>query len=213
MVSVFGSGFKKIVAVVGVVLASASLAQAGEGPFGIDSKVTKSDSAVWKQSTQNAVLGLVITTEVATALWEGNRSDAGKTAWAAMDSLAVSAVSVEVLKRVFRRERPRDTNDPNQFFSKSGNDSFPSGQTTLMAAAITPIILRNQYQYPAVWALAALPVYAGVARVKTQDHWQSDVVAGMLLGAGVGYLSHKTQDSISLSLLPGGFAMGLKKQF
>jgi membrane-associated phospholipid phosphatase len=188
-------------------------AYAADGPFGIDTKNTKSDSAIWKQSTQNGVLGLVIIGEVATALWEGNKSEAGRTSWAAMDSLLVAGVSVEILKRVFRRVRPRDTDNPNLFFDNKGNDSFPSGQTTLMTAAITPLILRNKNETPAVWALAALPLYTAVARVKTQDHWPSDVIAGIALGAAAGYLASETREAITLDLLPGGFSVGLKYQF
>ena len=41
--------------------------------------------------------------------------------------------------------------------------------------------------HPAVWSLAALPVYIGTARLKAQAHWQTDVLAGAALGGDIGY--------------------------
>ena len=40
---------------------------------------------------------------------------------------------------------------------------------------------------PWIWALEALPVYDAIARLKSQAHWQTDVIAGGLLGTGFGY--------------------------
>jgi undecaprenyl-diphosphatase len=58
-----------------------------------------------------------------------------------------------------------------------------------------------------------LPVYDAIARVKTWGHWQTDVLAGLALGSGVGYLMHEREMPLTLSVLPHGFAVGLSKRW
>ena len=55
---------------------------------------------------------------------------------------------------------------------------------------MTPFIANYGRQDPWVWALEALPVYDAFARLKSQAHWQTDVIAGWALGTGVGYWSY-----------------------
>ena len=59
-------------------------------------------------------------------------------------------------------------------------DSFPSGEVTLQASFVTPFIANYARDYPWVWALEALPAYDALARLKTQEHWQTDVIAGRI---------------------------------
>jgi len=62
---------------------------------------------------------------------------------------------------------------------------------THITAIVTPFIEEYGQDHPAIWALAALPLYDGLARMKSQAHWQSDVLAGMALGVGTGlYAGH-----------------------
>ena len=49
--------------------------------------------------------------------------------------------------------------------------------------------------------------------MKTQSHWQSDVLAGFVLGTATGYLAHSFQQPLVLTVLPRGFAIGLKAKF
>jgi membrane-associated phospholipid phosphatase len=67
--------------------------------------------------------------------------------------------------------------------------------------------------HPAVWALAALPVYVGEARMKSQAHWQTDVLAGMALGGGIGYYMQKRDSAWTATVLPRGMTIGLKRSF
>ena len=64
-----------------------------------------------------------------------------------------------------------------------------------------------------VWALAALPVYDGVARMKSQAHWQSDVLVGAAMGAAIGYYSHDRAIPLSVTLLPRAVTIGYSKKF
>jgi undecaprenyl-diphosphatase len=61
--------------------------------------------------------------------------------------------------------------------------------------------------------MLALPLWIGTARVKNQQHWQSDVIAGWALGALSGWLAHRLETPILIQALPGGFSVGLKMQF
>jgi undecaprenyl-diphosphatase len=87
-----------------------------------------------------------------------------------------------VAKAVFSRARPREGNDPNQWFKGRGHQSFPSGDVTFVSAAITPFVLEYGRDHPAVYALALLPAYDAIARMKSQAHWQTDVLAGFAVG-------------------------------
>jgi undecaprenyl-diphosphatase len=49
--------------------------------------------------------------------------------------------------------------------------------------------------------------------MKARAHWQSDVIAGALLGAGIGYLMHERQQPLLLLPLNGGVFVGLSKRF
>ena len=84
----------------------------------------------------------------------------------------------EDAKRVFRRARPINGGDPNDFFECNSNCSFPSGEAAEAASIVTPYILEYGRDYPAVYLLSIIPLYVGIGRVKAQAHWQSDVVAG-----------------------------------
>jgi undecaprenyl-diphosphatase len=84
---------------------------------------------------------------------------------------------------------------------------------TTVTAAVTPYIAEHHRDAPAVWGLAILPLYTAVARMKAQAHWQTDVLAGMAIGGGLGYYAHSRDSSLMLELLPGGVMVGLKKRF
>lgn len=122
-------------------------------------------------------------------------------------------VSALAAKAVFRRQRPIDGNDPNAFFKSSADNSFPSGEVTHITAIVTPFIIEYQKEFPSVWLLAALPAYVGVARLKSQEHWQTDILAGAALGLGMGYVASQRDNSWSAGVLPGGFSVGYRKKF
>ena len=110
------------------------------------------------------------------------------------------------------RVRPAETESPNQWF-KRGHRSFPSGEVAEVSAIVTPYVLEYAHDRPAVYALELLPAYDAIARMTSQAHWQTDVLAGLAIGATSGYLAHKRDSPFILGLLPGGVSVGLKKQF
>ncbi|MBY0578619.1 MAG: phosphatase PAP2 family protein [Burkholderiales bacterium] len=186
---------------------------AGGGPLGIDHRLAYDNSGIFKRQIQQDLLTLMVMGEIGGALWEGDETRLGKTLWQSVDSTILASASAAALKTVFTRSRPTQTNDPNQFFRGSGNYSFPSGEVAAMSAIVTPLILEYREEDPWVYALEILPVYDMVARMKVQAHWQSDVLAGFAIGTFSGYFAHSRQKSFTLQVLPGGFSVGLKKEF
>ena len=129
-----------------------------------------------------------------------------------LGTVALSGVVANGAKPLFGRVRPRETDDPNQWF-KHGNRSFPSGEVAELTGIVTPYVLEYGHDHPAVYALELLPAYDAVARMKSQAHWQTDVLAGFAVGSASGYLAHQRASPVTLGLLPHGVAIGLKKQF
>jgi membrane-associated phospholipid phosphatase len=192
-------------------LLAASPAFAGSGPLGIDHRWSYDNSGIWKRSTQNLLQYGGPLADFAFAAWEGGETRLGRAAWQSVDSMALSAVAANVAKPVFGRERPAQTDDPNQWFK--GGHSFPSGEVATVAGIVTPYVLEYRHDYPAVYALELLPAYDAVARMKLQAHWQTDVLASFALGTAAGYFAHERESPFILGLLPGGFSVGFKKSF
>jgi hypothetical protein len=200
-----------------LVLATASAAppaQAGGGPFGIDSRLSYDNSGIWARSNQDALIAVLLVGEAGGALWQGGEERFGRTLWQSIDATVIGAASSEALKLVFSRVRPNATSDPNQWFRGGGNQSFPSGEVSTTSAVVTPLVLEYGREHPAVYALELLPVYDAIARMKVRAHWQSDVIAGFALGSGVGYFVHARRGPpLVLSVMPHAIYVGLNKKW
>ena len=188
-------------------------AHAGGGPLGIDHEWGLDTGGVWAQKNQNILEFGAIAVELGGGIYFGRNSPLGQTFWQSVDSTAVSAVSAELLKLAFSRARPNQGDNSNRWFQGSCCDSFPSGEVTLQASFVTPFIVNYARSNPWVWALEALPLYTGIARLKNQAHWQSDVIAGWALGTAVGYWSTRREVPISVQVLPRGLTIGISRSF
>lgn len=203
----------RVALLLGVALAAHPLcALAGGGPFGIDHRVTYDNSGIWARSNQNALIDSMMAVVGVGALWEGGEDRLGKTLWQSVDAGVFSGVAEFGLKYIFSRERPSQTSDPNRWFTGHGQ-SFPSGEVTTTSSLVTPFVLEYGRDHPAIYALELLPIYDGIARVKTRGHWQTDVIAGFALGTAAGYFLHRPGTPIILSVLPHGFEIGFRKEF
>ncbi|KLD64959.1 phosphatase PAP2 family protein [Dyella japonica] len=196
-----------------LVLACSSPSWAGSGILGLDHPVTYDNSGIWKRSNQEILIYGTIATIGAGALWFGDDNKLGDTFWRSVDSMAVTAISTQALKWTFQRERPSETDNPNKWFQGLHAQSFPSGEVAAVTAAVTPFIINYGNDHPAVYLLALLPAYDAVARVKTHGHWQSDVLIGAAIGAGIGVWATHRDSPWILSLLPGGFQVGYVHHF
>lgn len=196
-----------------VLLAGAATATAGGGPFGIDHEIGFDDSGIWARHNQLALQYGVIAVEAGGALILGAKDPLGRTFWQTIDASVASGIVAQAAKYAFGRERPGANNDPNAWFKGGCCHSFPSGEVTLQAAFVTPIIVNEEAQHPWVWALEALPVYDAVARMKVHAHWQTDVLAGFALGSGFGVLATRRETPFFVSILPGGVTAGIHASF
>ncbi|GAB3347765.1 phosphatase PAP2 family protein [Lysobacter tyrosinilyticus] len=188
-------------------------ARAG-GPFLIDHRVTYDDSGIWKRSYQkDLAAGLALTT-IGGAVFGDNDTRLGRTFDQALDSMVLTAGTTTAMKFVFSRERPSQNASSSDFFDGSGYGSFPSGEVAEMAAVVTPFIAEYHDDHPAVYALALLPAYDAVARVKVRGHWQSDVLVGAAVGVGIGLYAHHRKTPLIMGLMPhGGVMLGYAKKF
>jgi membrane-associated phospholipid phosphatase len=125
----------------------------------------------------------------------------------------ISGVAAQALKRTFSRARPDQGNNPDKWFKGRCRDSFPSGEVTLQASFVTPLIVNYAKEQPWIWTLVALPIYDAIGRLKSQEHWRSDVIAGWVLGSAVGYWTTTRQIPISVQILPRGLSVGFSKRF
>lgn len=185
----------------------------GGGIFKLDRCDENEATGIRSRKTQKLLDNLVIGGSLGVALWEGTDTRLGKTSWQAVDSMATAAVTTEVMKRVFQRPRPAQSDDPNVWFQGRGKYSFPSGETAMMAAFVTPVILQYREDYPAVWALGILPVYMGDARMAAEGHWLSDVLVGGAVGVITGRLAAGRDTPLVLSFTKDGTFFGLKHRF
>lgn len=186
---------------------------ASGGPLGIDHRLHYDNSGIWKRSNQNALMYGTIFTVAGGALAFGDHDRLGDTFWRSVDSLVFTSVATETLKYTFRRERPSQTDDPDKFFAGRHAQSFPSGEVAAISAAVTPFIAEYGHDHPALYALALLPAYDAVARMKVRGHWQSDVLVGAAIGTGIGLWSSRRNSPLIIGWLPGGFQVGFIHRF
>ena len=195
-------------------LALPLVATASGGPFGIDHRVAYDDSGIWKRSYQQDLAAGAALTVIGGALFVDNDSRMGRTFDQSLDAMVLTAGTTTVMKYAFSRERPIQNADPNDFFDGRGYGSFPSGEVAEISAVVTPFIAEYGHDHPAVWALALLPTYDAIARVKVQGHWQSDVLVGAAVGVAWGVYAHRRKTPLIMGLLPGhGFMLGYSKSF
>lgn len=100
---------------------------------------------------------------------------------------AVAAVSAaQIITAVFDRARPFVADPLVQVFVHHGPDrSFPSDSATAAFAIATAILI---YKPRLGWVMLALAVAWGIGRIAVGMHYPTDILAGVLLGAGVSVL-------------------------
>lgn len=196
-----------------VLLWAAAPLHAAGGPLGIDHEWRLDQSGIWARHYQTGLEIGAVAFEVGGALWYGNDTRLGHALFQSLDATLISGVAAQGLKYAFGRARPNQGNNPDAWFKGSCCLSFPSGEVTLQASFVTPLIMQYRADHPAVWALELLPLYDGLARMKSQAHWQTDVLAGWALGTGVGLWTAKFKVPFTVGVLPHGLTVGFSHRF
>jgi membrane-associated phospholipid phosphatase len=122
------------------------------------------------------------------ALLTGNRYGHDE-AWAMLEATALSAATTYVLKFAAGREAPDQTTDPDLWHQ--GGSSFPSIHSTYAFAVGTVMAESGSDDYR--WLRRLLGYGVGVLtsyeRLKHNQHWLSDTVAGAAIGAAAARFS------------------------
>ncbi len=132
-------------------------------------------------------------------------------------AIVISATYSFVFKNIFQRKRPYDADPPDAGywggpFNGFHYNAFPSGHATVAFAAATAI---STYYKDKIWigiTSYSLATLVGVSRIYDNKHWASDVVAGAMLGYGIGRLvanKQKKQSYFSFSPYYNGWASGI----
>lgn len=154
---------------------------------------------------------------------DGGRKGYALDALLLYETVAIAAVTNQIVKFTVARERPfaharGNSPEPRTARKADENLSFYSGHTsltfTLAAAAGTLAHLRGYRLAPLVWA-AGLPIAgtAGYLRIAADKHYLSDVLVGAVVGTAIGILVpiafHGRRDEASGSIAPGTVAAPL----
>src|SRR5467141_5090473 len=119
-----------------------------------------------------------------------------ETGFLAGEAALNSLVAVEGLKYSLRRERPYQGDGSGSFF-QSGGTSFPSEHSA--AAWSVASVIAHEYPGPltkiAAYGTASMVSYS---RVRSQNHFPSDVAIGALLGELTAYQVYKKHHDVEV---------------
>ncbi|MGH7329919.1 MAG: phosphatase PAP2 family protein, partial [Polyangiaceae bacterium] len=98
----------------------------------------------------------------------------------------ISALVTSTIKGIVGRARPNTGLGPHHFRPLQGDYSFPSGHAT--GAFAFASVIAAHYDSPWIDATAyGIAGLVGVARIRLDAHWTSDVIAGGLIGGLIGH--------------------------
>lgn len=107
---------------------------------------------------------------------------------AAVVSIALAEIVVAFLKRIFMRPRPFMVDSSVVLIiDPPGDWSFPSGHTAVACACAVAIAMSLGARRWRIWLpIAALAILMAFSRLYLFVHWPTDVLAGAVLGTGIG---------------------------
>ena len=120
----------------------------------------------------------------------------------ATESVVLASLASQVIRGPLGRTRPYVTHDSDQykfrpfhgFFGDStfDNRAFPSIHESSSMAVATVLVMETQRRNPgATWIVAPIAFGAalipGLARIRLDQHWTSDIAAGAFMGAFSAY--------------------------
>jgi membrane-associated phospholipid phosphatase len=112
-------------------------------------------------------------------------------------SVVISQILTESVKRITGRERPRDSEGDSNLWGEGGM-SFFSGHASGSFAAWTVFAERYHESRALYWGFYGLAGLTAVSRLNEDAHWASDILAGSLFGYATAKLSlsyHQTETS------------------
>ena len=118
---------------------------------------------------------------------------------AAVVSIALAESAVAFLKSIFMRPRPFMVDSSAALIiNPPGDWSFPSGHAAVACACAVAIAMSFGARRWSIWLpIAALAALMAFSRLYLFVHWPTDVLAGAVLGAGIGTIVGKTSRGIN----------------
>ena len=169
---------------IGAVLAPASLFDERLGTYLIDRERPWQQELLSKLNPYGGPRGMRLSAGVFAVTLLTDNVKLQDAAFTSFQSVVYSGALMYALKAVVGRSRPEALAGAHHFAPFSDDNlSFPSGHTSTAFALVTPWV--QYYGGPTV-VLYGLAAGVGVARITRGKHWFTDVVAGGLLGYGVG---------------------------
>jgi hypothetical protein len=147
-------------------------------------------------------------------------NDAGRSeTWAMLEAAGLGSGTAYVLKFAAGREGPNQTLNDNQW--RKGGSSFPSLHVTFATAIGTVLAEDGGDEYRWIRRALGYGMAAGTAylRLKHDQHWLSDTVAGAAVGGSSGIFAlnrdHPTDRNWTLGVTPvsGGAVVSYAAKF
>ena len=172
--------------------------------------VTPADAALNGRDTNSIrdalpVVALVAGTGLGAAFYRD--PDGYEETWRLLEAGLFSSATAEVLSYAAGRERPDATSSPNQW--RQGGDSFPSLHASAAFAVGAVFAESGNDEYRWLRRIVGYGVAGaiGYVRIRNNDHWLSDTVAGAALGLSTARFVLNRQDQASraqFALQPAG---------
>lgn len=102
---------------------------------------------------------------------------------------AESLIVNQGLKRLFRRARPTESGDDRFEIRRPLTSSFPSGHASAATFAAVTLIGWDGRRWAPLWGTMAATV--ALSRPYVRIHHASDIVGGVAVGAGLGWIARR----------------------
>lgn len=112
----------------------------------------------------------------------------------ALEAEAFAVAATVTLKQMIGRARPGSEQSTARFRPFAGGGSFPS--THAAASFAVAATFAERFEAPVGWLAYGLATMVALSRVYTDEHFASDVVAGGLLGWGLGTFLSKRHPTL-----------------
>lgn len=169
-------------------------------------------------SVRDALPTVALIASTATGALFFRDSDGYRETWALLEAAILSSLTSEALTYAAGRERPDATTSPNQW--RHGGKSFPSLHATAAAAVGTVFAESGGDDYRWLRRIVGYGIAVGTAyiRVRDNDHWLSDSVAGGAIGIGTARFvlnrqgEHDRLSALSIQPQKGGWILSYAVQ-
>ncbi|MFH1160620.1 MAG: phosphatase PAP2 family protein [bacterium] len=141
------------------------------------------------------------------------------TALKGVEAFILSGITSQIIKQLTHRHRPYQDDPPDPFmwdgpFHGFTNTSFPSGHSAT-AFAIAAVVATSYQE--TIWVpilCYTLATGTALSRIYDNDHWASDVLAGSVIGFGIGQLVVHNESRLKvIPVSPTGAGISLVYQF